>query len=216
MTKKYFLFQGLLIAAVLMAIVVVYPHLPARVATHWNASMQPNGHGAKWTLFLIGPGLMTAIALFGALLPWLSPKQFEVNAFRSTYLQVILIFQGMMAYVMAVILWGDTGHHMDVGRGIAGGICLTFALMGNLMGKVRRNFFIGIRTPWTLTSERVWYATHRFAAKTFVGGGIVGVALAIAGPHRGPGPILALLVASLAPVVYSLVLYKRLERRGEL
>ena len=78
MTKKYFLLQALLIATVLTAILVVYPHLPARVATHWNASMQPNGHGAKWTLFLIGPGLMTAIALFGALLPWRPSERVSV------------------------------------------------------------------------------------------------------------------------------------------
>jgi uncharacterized membrane protein len=176
--------------------------------------MRPNGYSAKSTLFLLGSGLMTAILLFGALLPWLSPKQFEVDSFRSTYLQVILIMQSMMAYVMAVILWGDSGHRIDEGRGVIGGLCLTFALMGNLMGKVRRNFFIGVRTPWTLANERVWYTTHRFAAKTFVAGGLLGLALTYFGPRRGP--ILALLAAGLAPVVYSLILYKRLQRRGEL
>jgi uncharacterized membrane protein len=214
MTRKYFLLQLMLTLALLAAIAVAYPHLPARIAIHWNASLRPNGYGPKWILFLIGPGLMVANMLLGFLLPWLSPKQFEVDGFRSTYLQIVFLVQIMMAYVVAIILWAGVGHRSDVGRGIVGGICLVFALMGNVMGKVRRNFFIGIKTPWTLASERVWYATHRFAAKTFVVGGLAGLAFAILGVRRGP--VLALLAAALVPVIYSLVLYKRLERRGEL
>jgi uncharacterized membrane protein len=82
------------------------------------------------------------------------------------------------------------------------------------MGKLRRNFYLGIRTPWTLTSERVWNETHRFAARITVAGGMVGLALSIAGLYLWA--LLAILVPLLASVVYSLVIYKQLERRGEL
>jgi uncharacterized membrane protein len=85
---------------------------------------------------------------------------------------------------------------------------------GNPMGKLRRNFYLGVRTPWTLASERVWNATHRFAAKTFVAGGLVGLVFSIVGLFLWA--ILATLVGALAPVVYSLVIYKQLERRGEI
>jgi len=214
MTKKYLLLQLALIATVLAGIAIAYPHLPPRIVTHWNAAMQPNRHGPRWVLFVIGPGIMAVTLLLTALLPWLSPKQFEVDTFRLTYLRLTLLTQLMMAYIVAVTVWAHVGHRIDPGRVLVGGICLMIALIGNLMGKVRRNFFIGIRTPWTLASERVWYATHRFAAKTFVAGGIVGAVMAVTGPRRGP--VSALLIAALAPMVYSLVVYKRLERRGEL
>jgi uncharacterized membrane protein len=214
MTKKYLLLQVLLIAAVTVGIGAAYPHLPARIVIHWNAAMQPNGRGPRWMLFALGPGIMGAYLLLTVLLPWLSPKQFEVDGFRSTYLRVMLLMQLMLGSIVAMMVWADTGHRMDLGRAVAGGICLLFVLLGNVLGKVRRNFFIGVRTPWTLANERVWYATHRFAAKTFVVGGLAGLAMVFAGPRRGP--VSALLVAGLAPVVYSLVLYKRLERRGEL
>jgi immunity protein, SdpI family len=214
MTRRYLLLQALLIAAVTAGILVAYPHLPARIVTHWNASMQPNGHGPRWMLFVLGPGLMGTILLLTALLPWLSPKQFEVDGFRSTYLRVMLLVQLLLGFIVAMMVWADTGHRMDLGRAVTGGICLTFVLLGNVMGKIRRNFFIGVRTPWTLSSERVWYATHRFAAKTFVACGLVGLVMVLTGPRRGP--VAALLLAVLAPVVYSLVLYKRLEGRGEL
>jgi len=102
-----------------------------------------------------------------------------------------------------------------VGRAIIGGVCLLLALLGNLMGKVRRNFYIGVRTPWTLANERVWNATHRFAGKTLVAGGLAGLALTVAGLNGWP-VMVALLAGALIPVGYSLVFYKQLERRGEL
>jgi uncharacterized membrane protein len=82
------------------------------------------------------------------------------------------------------------------------------------MGKVRRNFFVGIRTPWTIANEQVWNVTHRFAAKTFFAGGLLGLVAVIL---RAPFwlPVAAILVAALVPAVYSLVFYKQLERRGE-
>ena len=70
---------------------------------------------------------------------------------------------------------------MDIGRALIGGMFLFFALLGNVMGKVRKNFYIGIRVPWTLASDRVWNDTHRLAAWLMVGGGILGFLLVILG-----------------------------------
>ncbi|MGA2483411.1 MAG: SdpI family protein [Candidatus Acidiferrales bacterium] len=214
-TGKYYLVGMLLTAAVLVATVVAYPHLPSSVATHWDMHNQPNGYSPKWALYLIGPGFMAGMMLLMYFLPWLSPKHFEVDSFRSTYLQIMLMLVSMLAYFYAVILWAGVGHPLNVGRAIVGGVCLLFALLGNLMGKIRRNFYIGVRTPWTLANERVWNATHRFAAKTFVVGGLAGLALTAAG-LAGWQAFVALMVGALVPVVYSLAFYKQLERRGEL
>ena len=102
---------------------------------------------------------------------------------------------------------------MDIGRALIAGMFLFFALLGNVMGKVRKNFYIGIRVPWTLASDRVWNDTHRLAAWLMVAGGIIGFLLVIAGL-----PIVwsigVLLVTFLIPVVYSFVHYKALERQG--
>lgn len=215
MSGKYYLAGMLLTAAVLAATVVAYPRLPSSIATHWNMHNQPNGYSPKWALFLIGPGFMAGMMLLMYFLPWLSPKNFEVNSFWSTYLQIMLMLVTMVAYFAAVILWAGVGHPLNVGRAIVGGVCLLFALLGNLMGKLRRNFYIGVRTPWALANERVWDATHRFAAKTFVAGGLVGLVLTAAGLNGRP-VIVVLLTGGLVPVVYSLVFYKQLERRGEL
>jgi uncharacterized membrane protein len=215
MNGKYFLVGILLTVALSVAIVVAYPHLATSIPTHWNIHNQPNGHGPKWMLFVLGPGIMAATMLLMYFLPWLSPKNFEVEAFRSTFLQIMLILVSVFAYFDAVILWAALGHPINVGRAIVGGVCLLFATLGNLMGKVRRNFYVGIRTPWSLANERVWNATHRVAAKTFVLGGLLGFAVTLAG--RGvPLVTFALAASALIPVVYSLTYYKQLQRRGEL
>jgi uncharacterized membrane protein len=214
MTRKMLVFEILLIAAALAATVLLYPHLPERVPTHWGINSRPNGYSPKGALFLFGPGGMAAVMLMAWVLPWLSPKRFEIDSFRQTYDLVMLLVFGMMAYVYAVMLWADCGRAIDMTRAISCEGCLLFVLIGNVLGKVRRNFYLGVRTPWTLASERVWNATHRFAAKTFVAGGLVGLALAVAGLFLWA--ILASLVGALAPVVYSLVYYKQLEGRGEL
>jgi uncharacterized membrane protein len=214
MTRKLLVFELLTIAASAVVAAVLYPHLPDRIPLHWNLHGQPNGYGSRVSIFWFGPGLLAAIMLLTAALPWLSPRRFEVDAFRDTYAVIMSYVFVLMAYIDAVVLWVSTGHAVDSGRAIIGAVCLFFVVIGNLMGKVRRNFYVGVRTPWTLASERAWNSTHRFAAKTFVLAGLIGLGFCIFGLQVWP--IFALAAGGLAPVIYSLVEYKRLERRGQL
>jgi uncharacterized membrane protein len=215
MTRKIFLFEILLIAAALAATAILYPHLTAQVPTHWNLHGQPDDYSPRWQLFLFGPGFMALVMLLTWIFPWLSPKRFEIDSFWSTYRQVMVMSFCLMVYVYAVMLWSALGRPLDMGRAILCGAFLFIALFGNLMGKLRRNFYIGIRTPWTLASERVWNATHRFAARIAVATGLIGLVLSILGLYLF-WAVLALLVGALVSMVYSLVIYKQLERRGEL
>ena len=213
MTRKVFLFEMLLILVVAVALLAAYPHLPNRVATHWNTELQADGYSPKWALFLLGPGVMGALTLFTFLGPWLSPRKFEVETFRSTYNLMMLMLFCAIAYCSGITLWSAAGHPIDAGRLIQGGVCVLLMVLGNVMGKVRRNFFIGIKTPWTLASERVWNATHRLAGRTFVAAGVLGLVFTLI--NLRVWPMYVLLTGVLAPVIYSLVAYKRLERRGE-
>jgi uncharacterized membrane protein len=214
-TQKYFLGAEAVILASLVGSLIAYPHLPSVMPMHWDAHGHVNGWGPKWVVFAFGPGVMTLMVLIFAAIPWLSPKQFEVESFRTTYLYLMVVIISLEAYVQLLIVLAGLGIGIDISRAMVGGICLMFTLMGNVLGKVRRNFFIGIRTPWTLASEPVWNATHRFGALTFFAGGLTGLFFAI---FNAPFwlPMTAIVASGLAPVVYSLVLYKRLERQGAL
>ena len=213
--QKYYLGAAAVILATLVGTLVAYPQLPNVVPIHWDAQGQVNGWGPKWSLFLYGPGMMLGIVLLFSALPWLSPKRFEVDSFRATYLYIMIVIVALLAYVQLLILVSSLGVAIDVSRAVEGGVCLLIALLGNVLGKVRRNFYVGVRTPWTIANEQVWNATHRFAAKTFFAGGLLGLIAVIL---RAPFwlPITAIAVAALAPALYSLVFYKQLERQGEL
>ncbi len=164
--------------------------------------------------------MMVPMLVLFYFLPALSPRHFEVDAFRPTYLYIMDLTLGLFAFMEAVLLYtvyrsvhGD--HSFDIGRGFFAGIFLFFGLMGNVLGKVRKNFFIGIRVPWTLASDRVWNDTHRLGAWVMVAAGTIGFVLTILGaPIWVP---LVVLVGSISiPLVYSFVHYKSLERAGQL
>ncbi|MDR3619984.1 MAG: DUF1648 domain-containing protein [Paludisphaera borealis] len=198
-----------------------YPGLPQTIPTHWNIHGKVDGYGDKrWALFLMPLGTTAMLVLF-RFLPALSPKQFEVDSFRSTYLFILVAIAGLFAYLQVMILlttWQEVrggDKWFDVGRALMGGMFLFFGLMGNVMGKVRKNFYIGIRVPWTLASDRVWNDTHRLAAWLMVLGSVVGLVIVLTGL---PLPLAfgVLMASALIPVVYSFFHYKALERRGAL
>jgi uncharacterized membrane protein len=192
--------------------------LPVEVPVHWGITGEPDqfiGRDQLLPYLLIPPGIMAATVVLWQLLPWLSPRRFEVDMFRSTYEQIMGLVVVLCAYLHAAILWAYYSPGLEPVRFIVAGICLFFALIGNLMGKVKRNFWMGIRTPWTLASEPVWERTHRLGAWLFVAAGLIGFVATLAGAPLWP--LFVLIVgAALAPVVYSLVIYKQLEKQGRL
>jgi uncharacterized membrane protein len=219
MTRGYWLLAGLILAASASAAGWLYSGLPDQIPTHWNIRGEVDGYGGRWTLFLM-PALMAVMLVFFYFLPALSPKSFEVDTFRSTYLYIMVLVLCLFAYMQGVLLYVVKqtvagGSVPDLGRAFIAGMFLFFGLMGNVIGKVRKNFYIGIRVPWTLASDRVWNDTHRMAAWLWVALGILGFALVALG-----APIFVdiglLVAAGLVPVVYSFVHYKSLERRGAL
>src|SRR6185436_13038734 len=218
MTRLYVVLSLLLTAAALVATLIIYPQLPEKIPIHWNIHGVVDGYGGR-TWSLLTPAILVGILLLFWVIPWLSPKHFEVDSFRSTYWFIVLVMTGLFVYIHGLLMWAAWSGKVDITRPMLAGILVMFALLGNVLGKVRRNFYVGVRTPWTLASERVWNDTHRLAAKLFVGAGIIGLA-AVVLPLPLPAVIItvvaSMIIAGLIPAVYSLILYKRLEKLGEL
>jgi len=220
MTRAYWIVTLLLIVGSAGVSAWLYPSLPQQIPTHWNIRGEIDGYGNKdWALFLL-PGMAALIPLLFYFLPALSPKHFEVDSFRSTYLYIMVLITAMLVYFDGLTLyavWKNTQHagEFDLTRPMIAGMFLFFALLGNVMGKIRKNFYIGVRVPWTLASDRVWNDTHRLAAWVMVASGLIGFVLTISGLSL----ILALVVcigSAMIPMVYSFFHYKALERAGEL
>jgi uncharacterized membrane protein len=208
--RKWSLVVCLLLIAVACAVTWhFWPLLPERVPVHWNAAGEVNGFCPRAAFWLLGPGLMTLATLGGLLMPYLSPRRFDVQRFEATYSYLVVVTVTMMAYVYTLVLLDVLHGGVPMHRAIPAGISVLLILIGNPMGKVRRNFFIGIRTPWTLASEAVWYSTHRLAARLMVASGVLGLLAVWLGASHWM--LLALMLA-WAPLAagYSLLLYKRL------
>jgi uncharacterized membrane protein len=215
MTRGTWIIALLLTAGAVVASGIMYQRLPDRVPTHWNIKGQVDSYGSKAVGTMLTPCIMVGMTLLLAAIPWLSPKQFSTDAFRDTYQKVVVLVLGLFAYIHGVILWATANpSRTDSARVLVAGMFLFFALLGNLMGKIRRNFFVGIRVPWTIASERVWNDTHRVGAWVFVIVGVLGVILCLFG-FLMTATVLLFLTLPI-PIVYSFVHSKRLEARGEI
>jgi uncharacterized membrane protein len=214
MKNRYFLICALMVAATLAFTLALYSKLPATIPTHWNGAGEVNGYGPRSFVF-VQTAIMVLFAVAWPVLPHLSPKRFTVDTFDATYWHIGLVVVALLGYLQCAMVWGAYSPSMSMNRAIFGGMAVCLGMLGNVMGKVRRNFWIGIRTPWTLASERVWYATHRFAAKTM----FVGAVSSLVGMLAGLPLWLCmtvLLAGPIVPALYSLVIYKRFERSGNL
>jgi uncharacterized membrane protein len=219
MTRVYWVVGILLVAISAGAAAWLSPQLPNRIPTHWNIRGEVDGYGGKWTLYIM-PIMTTGMLALFYFLPALSPKSFEVDTSRPTYLYIMVLVVGLFTYMQGVLLYTvyqtmAKQPSFDIGRAFIAGMFLFFGLMGNVIGKVRKNFYIGIRVPWTLASDRVWNDTHRMAAWLWVGAGVLGFLWIVLGWSIVVA-IALLVVAGLIPVVYSFIHYKALESRGAL
>lgn len=195
-----------------------YGYLPEQVPVHWNIEGQPD----QWTsrdrvlpYLLISPGIMVVMMGLGALLPWLSPKPFDVERFRPTYEYVMTLVVGLCAYIQVAILLATVDHGDFAIHMMIGGIFLFFAAIGNVLGKVRRNFWMGVRTPWTIASEKVWNQTHRLAAWLYVAIGLIGFVAVVIGVNL-IAVFVVFMIGVMFPIPYSLYRYKKLRREGKL
>src|SRR4051794_26325012 len=160
-----------LIIIAIMGTWISYPHLPAQIAIHWNYKGEPNRFVDKsYGAFFI-PLIMVVLYIFRIIFPKIDPKKNNYPRFEGTYYWImngILLFF-FLFQVMKII--GDLGI-INFKYVIPELIGLLFIFIGNLSPKFKPNYFIGIRTPWTLANEDVWKKTHRFGGKVFV---IVGI-----------------------------------------
>ena len=190
--------------------------LRERIPIHWDINMEPDGwvpRGEFAPYLLVFPGVMALMVLLMWGLPYLSPKSFEVERFAATWGYVFTLLVAYFGYLFALQAWVAVSENAWFDRPFIAGIFVLFGLLGNVMGKVQRNFWMGVRTPWTLASEAVWVRTHRHAAWLWVATGIVGAVMVLVGVPFWIAFVL-LMASALWPVLYSLIVYKRLQREG--
>jgi uncharacterized membrane protein len=206
---RSFAAQVALLVACLVVSLVLGAGLPDQVVIHWGIDGQPNGWGSKWIGLLAMPASPLLMALLTVALPKMSPKNFELERSGGTYGWAMFLVSALMATIHAVIVLKTSGATFDIGRVMFAVLFAFWIFLGNVIGKVKRNYYMGIRTPWTLSSESVWHATHRAAGRLWVVGGVIGLIASLAG--LGMVALISfLMILCCAPIVQSYFIYKRM------
>jgi uncharacterized membrane protein len=163
----------IIIAASFAISLYFYPQLPNSIATHWDAQGNVNGYMPKFMGVFFVPALSLVLFLVFLAVPKIDPRKKNIEKFRPAYdgfIAFIMLF--MLLLHMQSILW-NLGLQINMMISVSIGIGALFICTGMLLKKAKMNWFIGIRTPWTLSNEKVWNKTHKIGSKLFIASGII-------------------------------------------
>ncbi len=204
-----------LLAAALSA--WAYPQLPPHVPTSWDLAGHASGYSSRLSAVILIPSIAALTWILAIVLPAISPRsyRFAGDAADAFYEAIVAVIAILVA-IHFVLLHAEIAGTTPPAGVIFGLIGVLLAAIGLLIGRVSKNFFMGIRTPWTLANDEVWRRTNQLGGRFMVVGGLAIVAMSAFPVAWTVGPFVAIvLLSTLVPVVYSYVLYKRIEGFGD-
>jgi uncharacterized membrane protein len=190
--------------------IIAYPYLPDPMASHWGLSGEADGYLPKiWGLFLI-PLISAGLALLLLAIPRIDPLRENIEKFMETFDSFIIVLLLFFLYIQQLVILWNLGLRFNLAQVLSPAFGVLLYACGILTGRAKRNWFIGVRTPWTLSSDRVWDRTHAIGGKLFRIAGILaflGILL--------PGIVWLLILGPVLLVSLYLVVYSYLEFRKE-
>lgn len=201
----------ILIVGATIAGALLWNQLPDPMASHWNENDQVDGYMSRfWGVFMM-PLVLLGMFLIFLVIPQIDPLKANIAQFRETFNLFIMFMVGFMVFVHALTLRWNLGYtDVGIGQAMLPAMGLLFIVIGSLLRKAKRNFFIGIRTPWTLSSDTVWEKTHQLGAILFMAsGGFAVIGGFIGGMVAFWMLMVPLLGSTIFLLVYSYVLYQK-------
>jgi uncharacterized membrane protein len=202
---------GSIVALIALVSAVYASRLPAELAVHFDAAGEPNSYTSKEFFFASYLLLAVGVAVLFAVLPRIDPLGQNFEEFQKVYDATAVVTIGFMAYIFGLVLAYNLGFEFGMIQATAPATGVLYLLLALLVQRAEQNWFVGIRTPWTLSDERVWDRTHKHAAPLFAIAGILSFG-AVLFPDYAlflmVGPITAV---SLWTVVYSFAIYRRVD-----
>ena len=160
--------QLVVMAAMFAAAAWAWPQLPERISVHWDFKGDVDRWGGKFEGLVAMPLIVVGIYLLMLVLPLFDPGRLNYRNFAKTYNVIRITIVVFMAAIYAVLLFNAFGHAFNVTTAVFLMVGVLFIVLGNFLGKIRPNWFIGVRTPWTLSSKSSWDKTHRLASWLFI------------------------------------------------
>ncbi len=164
MTQKIIL---LIIAISFVAGIYLYPQMPEQMASHWSAQGEVNGYLSKcWGLFLM-PLISLVVFLLFLIIPKIDPLKKNIEKFRNYFNLFIILIILFLLYIHTLSIFWNLGYRFNMGQMMMPALAVLFFFIGIILKHAKRNWFIGIRTPWTLSNDTVWDKTHQIGSKLF-------------------------------------------------
>jgi uncharacterized membrane protein len=201
--------QWALVAAMFLASAIAWPLAPDQIPVHWNLSGQVDRYSGKVEGLLLLPFMALGIVLLLRLLPRIDPMRERYAEFGTAYALAGVAIVALLAVVQAMLLLWTFGVQFNAGLVVGVAVGGLLIVLGFVLGDVRRNWFMGVRTPWTLSSERSWNQTHRQARWVFqVMGGVVILASILESAWALTTVVVVCLAGALWLVVYSYLVWR--------
>ena len=208
MRKTTLTVAGLVLLSFILSI-YFYSQVPEQMATHWDSQGEVNGYMSKfWGLFFTPVVIMGIAALF-LVIPRIDPKKENIEKFRKYYDGFVMLFLLFMVAVHLQILLWNVGIQISPNKVLPAGIGLLFYYIGILIENADMNWFVGIRTPWTLSSDRVWKKTNQLGGKLFKLAGIVAILGTLFSKFAVFFIVVPVLLVAGFTVVYSYLEYQK-------
>jgi uncharacterized membrane protein len=210
-TRTTTILVSILIIAAVLAGLLLWNKLPDQMASHWNANDQVDGYMSKfWGVFMV-PLMMLGMSVLFLVIPNIDPLKANIAQFREAFNLFIVLITGFMVYIHILTLRWSLGYtNFGMSKAMLPAMGLLFIFVGYMLRKAKRNFFIGIRTPWTLSSDKVWDETHRLGSILFVVSGVFAFIGSLFGGMVAFWLLFIPIIGStIFLLVYSYVLYQR-------
>ena len=202
----------LIIIMMFAASIYFYPQLPDKIPTHWNFKGEIDGYSGKLSGAFLMPVMNIIMYGLFIFMPAIDPKKENYKLFESTYIYFRYLFHIFFLGIHGLIIAAALGYNVDTGRLVTLAVSLLLMLMGNVMGRLKHNYFVGIKTPWTLADEEVWRKTHRLGAILWTAGGLMGVIMSLLRQSMGWVFIAVIAVMTFMPIVYSYLIFSKLKK----
>ncbi len=172
----------ILLTITFLASIYFYQNFPPLVPIHWNISGQPDNWSNKNFAAFFFPVMIAVVYLMMVTLPIFDPMKKRYQEFAKTYQVIRLALVFFLCAIYFFTSLNALGYNIPIAKVVPLGIGLLFIILGNFLPKVKKNWFVGIRTPWTLSNEEIWNKTHRLGGKIFVVSGLLMILGALLDP----------------------------------
>lgn len=208
------IFLGCILLSVVIGI-VFYPQLPSMVVSHWNIRGEADGFMPKFFGVFLLPLVLIFLFVLSVAIPKIDPLKNNIVSFRKHYNLFWIGIAGFLLYLYTLTIFWNTGYHFSFNLVLTPGIAAFWWFVGGMLIHSKRNWFVGIRTPWTLSSDHVWKLTHERAGRLFRYAGAISLLGMILPAQLAVFSVLPAAGIALYSIGYSYAVYRRECRKKE-